>query len=262
MNESGYLSINGHQLYYELINPGLFLTDKTPIVFLHEGLGSIPQWHNFPKQLCDACGLPGIVYDRFGYGKSDEWPEMVSVDFLLDEARFALLHLLDKLVLDKKVFLFGHSDGATISLAAAAFHPMRIKALVSEAPHVLLEKISLQGIEDTVKVFETGQLRNSLFKHHGERTEKLFNIWTQRWLSPEGKNWSMVHLLPQVNCPVLFIQGDGNNFGSMKQWDLIQENCKGDNTGFFIEKTGHHPHLERKKRVVEISTEFFLRNNS
>ncbi len=262
MNESGYLSINGHQLYYELINPDLFLTDKTPIVFLHEGLGSISQWHNFPKQLCDACGLPGIVYDRFGYGKSDEWTKMISADFLLDEARFALPQLLDKLVPGKKIFLFGHSDGATIALAAAAFQTGRIKALVSEAPHVLLEDISIQGIEDTVKAFENGWLRNSLLKHHGARAEKLVDTWTQRWLSPEGRNWSMVHLLPQVNCPVLFIQGDQDNFGSMKQWDLIRENCKGDNTVFFMEKTGHHPHLERKKRVIEISTEFFLRNNS
>jgi pimeloyl-ACP methyl ester carboxylesterase len=262
MNKSGYLSIRGHQIYYERINPDLFLTHKTPIVFLHEGLGSITQWHKFPKQLCDACNLPGIVYDRFGYGKSDEWPEMISVDFLLDEARFALPQLLDQLVPDKKAFLFGHSDGATISLAAAAFYPERIKALVSEAPHVLLEDISIQGIKDTVKAFKNGWLQNSLLKHHGNRAEKLVSIWTQRWLSPQGKAWSMVHLLPQINCPLLFIQGEGDHFGSLKQWELIRKNSSGNKELLLLEKTGHHPHLERKNLVIEHCTEFFLRNNS
>src|SRR5258706_6636908 len=158
----------GHRLEYELIDPG---RNARWIVFLHEGLGSVAMWRDFPSQVCAATGSRGLVYSRYGYGKSDPIADLKNeprpVDFMHDEARHALPDLLDQLRIDDPV-LFGHSDGGSIALLHAGLTLRPVHALIVMAPHVLVEDVSVTSIEAAKIAYETTDLRERLKRYHDD----------------------------------------------------------------------------------------------
>jgi pimeloyl-ACP methyl ester carboxylesterase len=236
--------------------------DGPPIVFLHEGLGCITMWRRFPQALCTRLGRAGLVIDRHGHGTASPFEDPVRGGHALDyherEAE-ALIACLDAEGIETAV-LFGHSDGGTIALLAAALAPDRIDAIVTEAAHIFVEDITLAGIRDAVAVYETpeNQLRAALLRHHGDaRADKVFWRWADAWLSPQFKDWNIEHRLSGIRCPALVIQGLEDEYGSPEQVHAICRQVSGPATPLLIEGSGHAPHAD-SEAVVAAAVEAFL----
>lgn len=229
--------------------------ERPTLVFLHEALGSVGQWKSFPYELCKAAGCDGIVYDRKGHGKSSPMDASRTPDFYTEEAEQYLAGLLDALNIHRPL-LFGHSDGATIALKFASSFPDRPVAVISEAAHVIIEDITLEGIREARGLYERTDLGAKLSRYHGDKTDDVFRAWADTWLSPELASWDMLEDLHAVRCPVLIMQGADDQYGSRLQVDLIAEHVSGPSDIFWIENCGHVPHLEKRAVVIERMCEF------
>ena len=228
------------------------------LVFLHEGLGSIPQWRDFPDALCRATGLAGLVYERWGYGGSDPVTLPRPADFLDVEAREALPEVLAACGIGRPV-LVGHSDGGTIALLFAAAFPDRPLACVTEAAHVVREDVTLAGIREVARRWRETDLRERLARHHGANTEAMFRGWAETWLRPEMGRWSIVDRLPAIVCPVLAIQGERDEHGTPAQVDAIVGGVSGPAERFMVPDCGHAPHHEAREVVPERMAAFIRR---
>lgn len=230
------------------------------IIFLHEALGSIPQWKAFPQELCDALHLNGIVYERQGHGNSSPLSESRNEMYLHDYAYKELPTLLNTILSpDKKVILVGHSDGASIALLFAACNPKKVVGIISMAAHVIVEEVTLHGIAPAVKAFENKKLEG-LRKYHGEKTDDLFYAWAKTWNHPSFRDWNICNELKTINCPVLAIQGENDQYGTETQLLLIQENIPHKTTLELIKNCGHHPHLEQATTVIDLIKEWHTLN--
>ncbi len=229
--------------------------DAPVILFLHQGLGSVTQWRRFPEQLAAASGCAAVGYDRWGHGASEPLILPRSPDFLEREAERALPDVLDTLGLDR-VVLYGHSDGGTIALLAAAAHPHRISAVISEAAHVFAEAGTAAGFTRVIADFEEGGLRNALGRHHGDNVDNMFHGWADAWRSPAMQSWSMIDKLPAVRCPTLVIQGADDSHGSPAQVETIAHGVTGPVETLVMPGVGHAPHLEATETVVARVAEF------
>jgi pimeloyl-ACP methyl ester carboxylesterase len=255
-----YTNINDHRINYELINQSLLNLQKPILVFLHEGLGSIGQWKDFPQNLCDKVKLPGLIYDRYGYGLSDPLQEKRKSTFLHDEALIYLPQLIRNLKIKNKLILVGHSDGASITLIYASAFSETLLGVISEAAHVLLENISLEGIKkiaDEYKINES--LRKRFSKYHPGISDSMFNGWVDAWLAPEFKSWNIEALLPGIKVPVLAIQGDVDEYGSYNQLLSIKKNISADVEIFYIQDCGHVPHLQATEKVLSKMADFIFK---
>ncbi len=237
----------GHRLRVRCL--GQWTPDEPVLVFLHEGLGSITQWRDFPQALCAATGLPALVYDRYGYGLSDPLNEPRPDDFLIREAHI-LAELLDQFGIGQPVIV-GHSDGGTIALMVAALYPDRIKAVVTEAAHVVFEPITRQGLSAVYERFQTDlQLQEGLARHHGANTSEMVTQWAQTWLRPSLAHWTMLDMLPAITCPLLALQGADDDHGSPQQLRDIGERVSGQVHCVMIDACGHVPHFQARERVI------------
>ena len=239
-----FLDVAGHSLEYEWIGGG-----EPTLVFLHEGLGSIRQWRDFPAQVTSATGCRALLYNRYGYGNSDVLAEpRVTVRFMHDEALVALPELLGKLKVDSPV-LVGHSDGASIALIyAGADHPVRGLALM--APHVFVEEVGIRSIERARQQFETTDLPQRLGRYHRD-ARRTFYLWNDAWLDPQFRHWNIEEYLPSVSAPVLVIQGVDDEYGTMAQLKSIRERVKGSCELLELADCGHSPHRDRPEAVLE-----------
>jgi len=235
--------------------------ERATLVFLHEALGSVGQWKSFPYELCKATGCDGIVYDRKGHGKSSPMDAPRSPDFYTEEAERYLAGLLDTLNI-RRPLLVGHSDGATIALKFASSFPDRPVGVISEAAHVIIEDITLEGIREARGLYESTDLGVKLSRYHGDKTDDVFRAWADTWLSPELASWNMLEDLHAVRCPVLVVQGADDQYGSRQQVDLIAAHVSGHSEIFWIENCGHVPHLEKRVAVVERMGEFISAGRS
>jgi pimeloyl-ACP methyl ester carboxylesterase len=195
----------GHRLRAQWLG-GPRAPDGRALVFLHQGLGSIPQWRGFPAALCQATGLPGLAYERWGFGGSEALVLPRPADHLDVEAERALPEVLGACAIARPV-LIGHSDGGTIALLHAAAFPDRVAACITEAAHVFVEDIGRQAIRGVMARWQSGDLRARLAKYHGPNTEAMFRGWAETWLGPEFRDWTMEARLPAITCPTLVIQG-------------------------------------------------------
>ena len=225
------------------------------IVYLHEGLGAATMWRGFPAALCESLSRGGLIPNRRGHGTATPFDDPIRGGHRLDyherEAE-ALIALLDREEIERAI-LFGHSDGGTIALYAAAMAPDRIAACITEAAHVFVEEITLAGIRDAVAAYEApeSRLKAALLRHHGpERAEKVFYRWADAWLSPPFAGWNMEHRLPEVRCPVLAIQGLDDEYGTPAQVHAIVDQVSGPAQALLIENSGHAPHLDSAARVI------------
>ena len=219
------------------------------LVFLHEGLGSIRQWRDFPARLAEATGCPGLVYDRYGYGQSDVLAEpRRTVRFMHDEALLFLPEILESLEIENPI-LIGHSDGASIALIhAGAGHAVR--AVVAMAPHVFIEPVCLSSIRKATQVFETTDLPEKLGRYHRD-ARKTFYGWADVWLDPEFEGWDIREdFLPQVRCPVLAVQGYDDEYGTMAQLDEIRRRVAGRCELVKLERCGHSPFRDQPEATL------------
>ncbi|HEX8955457.1 MAG TPA: alpha/beta hydrolase, partial [Burkholderiaceae bacterium] len=221
------------------------------IVFLHEGLGSIALWRDFPQRLCDAAGMRGLVYSRPGYGNSTPRPPEVKwrPDYLHKQADAVLPALLRALALDDKPYwLFGHSDGASISLLHAASHPQAVAGAIVLAPHVFVEQMSLDGIARTVESYQAGGLKANLARYHKEPDSPFYG-WSDAWSSPAFRTWNIEAETARIRCPLLVIQGEEDEYGTMEQVDRIaavQPHCR----LLKLPRCGHIPQKDRPDAVI------------
>lgn len=194
--------------------------DPPVLVFLHEGLGSIAQWRDFPAALCRATGLAGLVYDRWGFGGSEPLELPRPRDYLEREAERALPRVLEACGVERPI-LVGHSDGGSIALLYAAAHPARPLACITEAAHVFVEAVTLDGIRAAADAWRTGGLPARLARYHGDKTEAVFRGWTETWLRADFRDWNIEARLPAIACPLLVIQGADDEYGSKAQVCLL-----------------------------------------
>lgn len=231
--------------------------DRATIVFLHDSLGCISLWRDFPETLAKITECDVLVYDRQGYGESAPFSFLKrSKNYLHIEAEI-LIKILDSLNISKPI-LFGHSDGASIALIAAAKYPDRIKGVISEGAHVFIEDISLAGIREAANTCLENDLIKRLAKYHGENAQNVFDIWINTWLNPEFHDWNIEELLPYIVCPTLVIQGENDEFGSDKQVDTIANLINGRAIKFIVPDTGHTAHKEASELVLAEAAKFIL----
>jgi pimeloyl-ACP methyl ester carboxylesterase len=242
-----FVKAAGHRLRAKRI--GEARRDLPTLVFLHEGLGSIPQWRDFPDALCAATGCPGLVYERWGYGGSDPLVLPRPDDFLEREAEQVLPEVLEACAIERPI-LIGHSDGGTIALLYAAAFPERPLAVITEAAHVVLDEVTLAGIAGVVRWWEGGDLRARLERYHGANTEAMFRGWSETWLRPRRRAWSINARLARITCPVLAIQGADDEHGLPAQLQAIVQGVAGPAQGFMVPDCGHVPHHQAREVVL------------
>ncbi|HEY1397904.1 alpha/beta hydrolase [Roseateles sp.] len=222
--------------------------DAPVMVFLHEGLGSIAMWRDFPTRLCEAIGMRGLVYSRPGYGRStmrapdDRW----DVDYLHRQAHEVLPAVLKGLGVTSPPWLFGHSDGGSIALLHAAKLPTA--GAVVAAPHIVVEDISLDGIRKTVEIYEAGPLRDRLARFHDD-PDSPFGGWSQTWLSAAFRDWSIVEEIRAITCPLLAMQGVDDEYGTLEQIRGIAREVP-QTTLLELQACGHSPHKDRPAEVI------------
>jgi pimeloyl-ACP methyl ester carboxylesterase len=252
-NPSIFVEVRGRSLECQRIAAA---ADSPTLVFLHEGLGSISQWRDFPARIVEATGLPGLVYARYGHGQSELLQQAHGVDFMHREALESLPELLHALGIVRPI-LIGHSDGASIALIhAGSGYPLC--GLVAMAPHVFVEDISIAGIAAAKQAFESTDLREKLARHHRDPV-KTFYGWNDIWLAPAFRSWNIERFLPAIQCPLLAIQGDADEYGSMAQVDAIARQAGGPVEVLKLEQCGHSPQRDQPGTVVRAIVEFVRR---
>lgn len=217
-------------------------------IFLHEGLGSIEQWRNFPAQVCAENNCYGLVYDRSGYGKSPGNLTLRTAHYL-HEAATELAEVISNIPKHYKKILYGHSDGGSIALIYAAQHPQTVYAIVTEAAHVIVEMETIRGVKAALIPYYQGEF-DGLKKYHGYRYQEVFLAWSSIWLSPAFEKWSIENLLAQIICPQLIIQGAADQYGTLKQVKLIEKLTTGPSSTFIVDDCGHAPHKEKEKETL------------
>ncbi|PKN35114.1 MAG: alpha/beta hydrolase [Deltaproteobacteria bacterium HGW-Deltaproteobacteria-19] len=251
------ISVRGRLLAVQAVGTGGASRERSApaILFLHEGLGSIGQWRDFPEALCARTGTAGFVYDRLGYGRSDTLPAPRTVRYLHDEALKALPAVLDALGLERP-FLVGHSDGGTIALLFAAEYPDRVRGVITEAAHVFVEEETLRGIREAVDLYRTTDLRERMARYHGDKVDAVFSGWADTWLSAEFRDWNVESFLPRVSCPLLVIQGVDDRYGTPAQVEAIVCGAAGPAEALLLPDCGHIPHQQARDRVLDAMTRF------
>lgn len=235
--------------------------DQAPtIVFLHEGLGCASLWRDFPDRLAAATGCGALVYSRKGHGASDPVTEPRSVRFMHDEAFKVLPAVLRHFGIAEPI-LFGHSDGASISILYAGARLGPVRALVLEAPHVFVEPISVESIAGLVETYETTDLRARLERRHGANADPMFRAWADIWLRPEFREWNIEESLPGIEVPVLVIQGEDDEYGTWGQVDSVVGKVSGPVESLRLPQCRHSPHRDQAERVLEAAGGFIRRTN-
>ena len=256
------IEIDGFKIDYEIRNEELLGSDKPVIIFLHEGLGSRHQWKDFPEKLNAYHRFPMLFYSRVGYGKSDYWKNGIPENFLRYDAFTTLPLLIEKLRINNKIILFGHSDGGTIALLAASQPLSNLLGIISEAPHVIIEDRSIGGILSARKLLHNPELLERMNQYQNGRAAGLIEAWSSFWLKPEHRVWEMNTELKRIHCPLLLIQGEDDNFGSYKQLDTVKAKIKSENISELrLEDCGHIPHREKIEEVAAVCMEFIKNLN-
>jgi pimeloyl-ACP methyl ester carboxylesterase len=226
---------------------------RPAIVMLHEGLGSISLWRDLPQRLCDRARCTVVAYSRHGYGRSDVLREKREPDYMHHEGEVVLPELLAQLGIERPV-LFGHSDGASIALIYAGAHPAAVRALVLEAPHVLVEEISVLSIAEAKVTYATTELPAKLARHHAD-ADATFAGWNDVWLDPRFRDWNIESYAERVRVPVLLIQGEADEYGTTAQLDAIVARIAGAQT-LMVPGAGHSPHRDAPDLVIERTAAF------
>jgi pimeloyl-ACP methyl ester carboxylesterase len=254
-NTSTLFNINGKHLYADFY---INYKHRPTIVFLHDSLGCVQLWRDFPEKLAAMTECNVLVYDHLGYGKSAPMPAHERPVNYLELEADVLNDLLTTLEVDKAI-LFGHSDGGSITLNAASKYPERIKGMICEAAHIFVEEVTLQGVFEAIEAYQSTNLPERLQKYHGDKVDTLFNAWTQTWTRSDYRDWNIEHFLPGITCPLLFIQGETDEYGTLEQVEKTLHQVSGGAEKHIIPQVGHTPHKESPQQVLEKAAEFIHR---
>jgi len=227
---------------------------RPTLVFLHEGLGSVGLWRDFPDRMAEATGLPAFVYSRAGYGQSERAEMPRPIRYMHDEAGL-LPDVLEAAGVEDPV-LVGHSDGASISIIHAGSGG-KARALVLLAPHVFTEEMGLRSIAKAREAYQSGDLRQRLAKHH-EDVEAAFWGWNRPWLDPEFRQWNLEEFLPRIQVPILVVQGEDDEYGTQAQIEAIQRGAR-DVEVLLLPRCGHSPHRDQPEATLRGITSFLQR---
>lgn len=225
------------------------------LVLLHEGLGSVSIWRDWPEKLARATGRRVFAFSRFGYGRSSPVPVPRPLTYMHEEGEHVLPRVLDAAGIEDAV-LVGHSDGGSIALIAAGTGESRVTGLVLLAPHVFCEELSVRSIEKAREEFLHGELRARLERHHGENTDCAFWGWNRAWLDPEFRKWNIEEFLPRVRVPVLVIQGEDDPYGTLAQVDAIERGVRGPFQRLVLSDCGHTPQRDQADATTTAIAEF------
>lgn len=227
-----------------------------PLVLLHEGLGSVGLWRDFPGRMAAAAGMPVLAYSRHGYGGSDPAAQPRRPGFMHDEALTVLPAVLDALQVHQPVLL-GHSDGGSIALIHAACAGRAVAGLIVVAPHVCVEEITLEGIRRAREAYAAGALRERLARHHRD-VDATFRGWNDIWLHEDFRTWNIEALLARITVPVLAVQGDADEYGSLDQIARIGRQVPGAQL-LEIPGCGHWPHRDAADTLLAAACAFLAR---
>ena len=248
-----YLELAGHgRIFYRRFTGD---PDLPVLVFLHEGLGCTSMWRSFPEALCRLSGCRGLAYDRLGFGQSSIDTIPRTPQYLHQSARLELPAVLDALLPDQPHILVGHSDGGSIALLYAAGQPDSLQAVITMAAHVFVEPETISGIKQAGHAWQTGRLAG-LERHHGKKTQSVFQRWYDVWTSPEFLDWNIEDCLENIKIPLLIMQGSGDQYGTVRQVESIAQRSAGRSQTALIEEAAHSPHLEAPDSVFLYMSEF------
>jgi pimeloyl-ACP methyl ester carboxylesterase len=250
---SGHLRINNSDLEYRMIGPAP--SEAPTIVMLHEGLGSVALWGDFPDRLRAATGMGVFVYSRAGYGASTPASLPRPLDYMSREALDVLPVLLDTIGFARGVLL-GHSDGASIAaIHAGGAGDHRVRGVVLIAPHFVVEEVSVASIAEIRTTYETTDLRAKLARWH-QNVDNAFYGWNDAWLDPDFRRWDISEYLAYIRVPVAIVQGEGDQYGTIRQIEIAQEECYCPVDVTIIPGAGHSPHREVPDLTLATISEF------
>ena len=222
-------------------------TDRPTLVLLHEGLGCVAMWRDFPEKLAAASGGRVVVYSRPGYGDSDPHPQPRHPDYMHREGREVLPAFLAALGIERPV-LVGHSDGGSIALIHAGSFPAAVSGVVVMAPHEFIEEETLAGIRVARKYWGSSDWPQKLARYHRDAV-RVFHDWNDCWLSPEFRDWNIEDCLTAIRCPLLAIQGEDDEYATMRQIDVIAEKVPGTQL-LKLANCGHSPQRDQEAAVL------------
>jgi pimeloyl-ACP methyl ester carboxylesterase len=251
-----FITVHGRKL--EVLRVPSGKPQSPELVFLHEGLGSISHWKDFPALVAASTGYPVTVYSRYGSGNSDPLTEPHPVTYMHDEALQALPDLLSQLCIENPI-LIGHSDGGSIALiyaGSAARNPPR--ALILLAPHVFVEDLSVASIAEAKRKFETTNLPEKLARHHRDAARTFWG-WNNIWLHPDFRRWNIEEYLLRITCPILAIQGRDDQYGTMAQVATISSQAAGPVEILALPDCRHSAHRDQPEAVLDAITNFVKR---
>jgi pimeloyl-ACP methyl ester carboxylesterase len=234
--------------------------EKAPtLVLLHEGLGCLAMWRDFPRRLAERTGYGVLVYSRFGYGKSDPAPLPRPLSYMHDEALEVLPHVLDQAGV-RKAILVGHSDGASIAaIYAGGRQDFRVRGLVLMAPHFFVEDYGLKSIAASRQAYEDGDLRARLARYHGDNVDNAFWGWFHAWLDPAFRAWRIDDYVAHIRVPILIIQGADDQYGTPAQIALAQEEAYCPVEVVLLERCRHSPHVDQPQATLNAVADFAYR---
>lgn len=249
-----FISVGPGEIEYALLEAQS--PNAPTLVMLHEGLGSVSMWRDFPRKLANHLQCRVLVYSRHGYGRSTPLLAHRAVSYMHDEAWLILPELLERLRIEHPI-LFGHSDGGSIALIHASRHPVR--GIIALAPHVFVEDLSVASITAAKAAFEKGDLRQRLGRHHAD-VDSVFRGWNDIWLHPDFRSWNIEDLLPAIDCPILVIQGKDDEYGTIEQMRRIARHAP-DVELELLARCGHAPHRDQPDKVLRTVADWMRRHS-
>lgn len=227
----------------------------SPIILFHESLGSVELWRDFPEKLAIETGRSVIAYDRLGFGLSSKLEHQLFIDFVAEEAKTVLPILLNYFQINSFVAM-GHSVGGGMASVCAALYPEQCQALITESAQSKVEDVTLAGIRLAKENFKNEKLFNRLAKYHGDKTQWVLDAWTETWLAPAFLTWNLDEYLALIQCPILAIHGENDEYATLAQPKRFVELGKSENLLAVIDDCGHFPHQEKQEQVLEVIVEF------
>ena len=256
LSDQDFLDIDSQRLEYRMIGPRPGAAPT--LVMLHDGLGCAGMWGDFPEKLQAATGAGVFLYSRAGYGQSSPVALPRPVSFMHDEARQTLPPLLDAIGFQRGL-LVGHSDGASIAaIYAGSFQDHRVGGLALMAPHFIVEDICVSSIADMHKSYETTDMRAKLARWHAH-PDVAFRGWSETWLDPRFRAWDLSEELSFIRVPVLIVQGEDDQYGTVRQIEIAREECYCPVEVALLPKVRHVPYREAPEHTLGIVADFCQR---
>lgn len=254
--QESYVDLPGGQVYVKKWIPDTN-EDSLPLILLHNSLGSVGQWRDFPEHLCSALSRRIIAYDRLGFGKSDSRETLPTIAFIDEEATRFFPAIKEQLSIQNYLML-GHSVAGGMAITIAASDE-DCKAVITVSSQAFVEDLTVKGIHEAMELFEQTGQKKKLEKWHGDKTEWVLHAWADVWLSDEFKDWSLEPVIHEVTCPVLALHGDRDEYGSAAFPKFIAERSGGKGTMKIITDCGHMPHKEKPDVVIRTVSDFIDR---